>query len=326
MARRAHGFLLLPVMLTLVIVGALAYAMTRDAGAAISNVEAEYDTEAARYLAEAALNLTRWKNNQQQCGAVARFTPTPLYRYNLAAERVGTGPADLVGTMALNDITVVKDNSNNLKNGIAVDVSSATTTTPAGGHRIVRTVLRYNLTDRKEIVVRGINGANTFIYTGANPTPQGNATYMELTDDGVARQSYGLLRFDLSPVPGNALVKEASLRLKRSEGEWFPIVGRTVDLHRITTPWDYRTATWSFPWLKPGGDYAADPVASAVITLSMPYYWRIEALVAGWVDGTVPNYGLLLKPTNLDKSRFSTFASGTTDGPELTVTYYERCD
>ena len=326
MVRRAHGFLLLPVTLTLVIVGALAYAMTRDAGAAIGNVEADYDTEAARYLAEAALNLTRWRNNQQQCGAVARFQPTPLYRYNLANGRVGTAPADLVGTMSLNDVVIVKNNSDNLKNGIAVDVSSATTTLPAAAHRIVRTVPRYDLGSKKDAVIRGNNGANTFIYAGPNATPQGSMAYMELTDDGPSRQSYGLLHFGMGPIPKNALVREATLKLKRFDGEWFPLLGRKVDIHRVTTAWDYRTATWSFPWSKAGGDYAAEPVASAMITISAPYYWRIEALVAGWVDGTMPNHGLLLKPTNLDKSRFSAFASGTSDGPELTVTYHERCD
>ena len=56
------------------------------------------------------------------------------------------------------------------------------------------------------------------------------------------------------------------------------------------------------------------------------YDWRIDTLVAGWVDGTLPNYGLLLKPTRLEKSRFRAFNSADPDIPKLTVTYYPRCD
>lgn len=327
--RRTRGFLLLPVTLTLVVVGALAYAMTREAGMNVASVEAAYDTEQARYLAEAALHLARWRNHQQDCGALARFQPTPLYRYSLATGNVGTTPSDLVGTMTLNDIKEITNNANDLKGSITVDVSSATTADPAGSQRIVRTVPRYELDDQKQIILRGGGGASTFIRTGPNATPQGSMAYMELTDDGPNNQWYGLVRFDLSPLQKNALVKEATLKLRRFHGEISPLFGRSVDLYRITTPWDPRTATWSFPWSKAGGDYADDAVASTPIFTTFSavnYYWRIDTLVAGWVNGTLANNGVLLKPVKLQESRFNAFPSGSSDGPELTVTYYERCD
>lgn len=327
--RRTRGFLLLPVTLTLVVVGALAYAMTREAGMSVGGIEAAYDTEKARYLAEAGVHLARWKNNQTDCGELSRYQPTPLYRYSLATNNVGTTPADLVGTMTLNDIKEITNNTNNLKGGVTVDVSSATTSAPAASLRIVRSMPRFELDDQETVAIYGAGGANTFIYTGPNPTPQGTMSYMELTDAESGKQSYGLVRFNLATVPKNVLVKEATLKLRRFDGENLPLFGRAVDLYRITTPWDPRTATWSFPWAKAGGDYAADAVASTPIFTTLTpvnYYWRIDALVAGWVDGTLPNNGVLLKPTKLYETRFSAFTSGTTDGPQLTVTYYERCD
>jgi Tfp pilus assembly protein PilX len=325
MPRRTGGFLLLPMMLTLVVVGALAWAMTRDAGMNVTGVDAEYDTEVARYLAEAAVNLARWKNNQQNCNGAARFQPTPLYRFSLASGAVGTAAADLVGTMTLNDISVVSNNANNDKNSITVDVSSATTAVPAGSQRIVRTVFRYNLTSQRQATITGSGGANTFIYTGPNPAPQGSMAYMELTDNGPADQSYGLVRFSFSALPKNALVKAATLRLKRFDGESSALPDRGLDVYRVTSAWDPVSATWSVPWKTPGGDYAASPVASGVITTNQYYTWRLDALAAGWADGTVANYGVLLKPVRLVKSRFSAFASGDSDGPQLAVTYFERC-
>jgi Tfp pilus assembly protein PilX len=326
MMRRTRGFLLLPVALTLVVVGALAYAMTRDAGMSVARVDAAYDTEVARYLAEAAVNLARWNNNKTNCSSTpATFAATPLYRYSLATNNIGTTAADQVGTMTLNSITVIGNNSNSDKGNITVDVSSATTTSPAASQRIVRTVFRYDLTNTKQATITGSGGANTFIYTGASPTPQGTTAYMELTDNG-PDQSYGLLRFSLSSLPRNALVKDATLKLKRIDGESNALPDRKLDVYRVTSAWDPVSATWSVPWARPGGDYPASEVASSPIKDNKWYTWRLDTLVAGWVDGTMANNGVLLKPTNLNKSRFNSFASGTSEGPQLTVSYYERCN
>jgi Tfp pilus assembly protein PilX len=328
MIRRTRGFLLLPVALTLVAVGALAYAMTRDAGMSVTGVDAEYDTDVARYLAEAAVNLARWNNNKTNCSSSpATFSPTTLYRYNLAKGSVGTTPADLVGTMTLNSISIVSNNSNNNKNSITVDVSSATTATPPGSQQIVRTVYRYNLTNRRTANLSGSGaGANTTIST-TNATPQGTMAYMELTDNGPGDQSFGLLRFNLNALPRNALVRDATLRLKRISGEFTPLFTRRLDIQRVTSAWDSATATWSLPWSKAGGDVAAESIDSSPIGIDGYYYFlRLDALVAGWMDGTLANNGVLLKPTSLNKSRFAAFSSGDTDGPQLTVNYYERCD
>jgi Tfp pilus assembly protein PilX len=326
MLGRSRGFLLLPVALTLVAVGALAFAMTRDAGMSVNRVDAEYDTEVARYLAEAGVNLARWKNNQQNCNAAATFAPTPLYRYSLANNDIGTGAADLVGTMTLNAITVIGNNSSSDKGSINVDVSSATTTAPAASLRIVRTVARYDLTSIRTAVITGAGGANTFIANAGSGTPQGSMAYMELTDNGPGDQSYGLVRFGLTAITKNALVKDATLRLKRFDGESTAIPNRRLDLYRVTSTWDPQTATWTLPWSRPGGDYAGAPVAGSPIDANAYYSWRIDGLVAGWMNGTLANNGLLLKPTNLNKSRFSAFSSGAADGPQLTVNYYERCN
>jgi len=331
MLRRTRGFLLLPVALTLVAVGALAYAMTRDAGMNVTGVDAEYDTDVARYLAEGALNLARWNNNVK-CGSdPITFGPTILYRYNLTNKNVGTAVADQVGTMTMNASSVVKDNSSNDKGNLAADVSgtttSATPTRPAASLRITRSVVRYNLTNKRTATMSGNGaGANTTISTGSSTPPATGAT-MELTDNGAGNQSYGLLRFNLNALPRNALVKDATLRLKYTDADLFPLLlTRRIDIYRVTSAWG-ATAIWTLPWSKPGGDYAAGAVdGSSLLVYGYGYYpLSIDALVAGWVDGTIANYGVLLKPTDVSRAHFPGFASDT-DGPQLTVNYYERCN
>jgi type II secretory pathway pseudopilin PulG len=326
MRRHARGFLLLPVALTLVVVGALAYAMTRDAGMSVARVDAAYDTEVARYLAEAAMNLARSKNNTNCPSNAASFPVTNLYRYSLASGDIGTTPADQVGTMTANSLSVVSNNSNSDKGSLIADVSGTTTTSPAASLRILRTVSRYDLSNLKTVALTGGGGANTFIYNAGSPAPQGSTTYLELTDNGPGDQSYGLVRFSFSTIQKNALVKDATLRLKRNEGESTALSNRKLDLYRLTSTWDPASATWSVPWVRPGGDYPATPVASSPINDNSYYTWRLDGLVAGWVDGTTPNNGVLLKPTGLIDSRFSAFTNSDGNGPQLTVNYYERCN
>lgn len=332
MIRRTRGFLLLPVALTLVAVGALAYAMTRDAGMSVNRVDADYDTEVARYLAEAAVNLARWNNNKTNCDSqAATFNPTQLFRYSLAKASVGTTAADLVGTMTLNSAIVNNNNnSSSNKGNLTVDVSSTTTASPAGSQRVVRTVYRYNLNNKRTATISGAGsasaGANadTTISTGSS-TPSGTMTYMELTDNGPGNQSYGLLRFNLSTLPANALVTKATLRLKLTDTDPYPLLFRKLDIHRVTSDWNSSTASWTAPWTKPGGDYAADSITGSLVGfLNLTYEWPLDALAAGWMDGTLPNYGVLLKPTNLSRVRFASFEAAS-DGPQLALEYYERC-
>jgi hypothetical protein len=293
----------------------------------VASVEAEYDLEAARYLAEAGFNLARWKNHQLRCNGVASFEPTRLYRYSLASKNIGTTPGDLVGTMSVskNGIFVVKNNSDKEQGYLSIDVVGETVSTPAASQRIVRTVSRYDLGDRKLATIQSNGGTDTFIHNGSDSGPQGAKTYMELTDTA-AGQSYGLLWFNLGPIPKHSLVEDAELGLERFEGEWPSIQPRRIDLHRVTSPWDAATATWTAPWSRPGGDYAPDAVTSTLIGGNGVYDWRLDTLVAGWVDGTLPNHGVLLKPVRLDKTRLHGFTSTDPDIPKLTVTYYPRCD
>ena len=56
-----RGLVLLPVTLVLAIVGTLAYVMTRDGTMNVSTIDAQYETDRMRYLAEAGVNLLKFR-------------------------------------------------------------------------------------------------------------------------------------------------------------------------------------------------------------------------------------------------------------------------
>ncbi|RJP67585.1 MAG: DNRLRE domain-containing protein [Candidatus Abyssobacteria bacterium SURF_17] len=93
----------------------------------------------------------------------------------------------------------------------------------------------------------------------------------------------------------------------------------TVFVHGITAPWDELTVTWnSF-----GGSY--DPTVEGSFPASPAGLQSVDvtALVQAWLDGTYPNYGLLLEqglPTGFTRFRSSEDATVALR-PELEICY-----
>lgn len=75
--------------------------------------------------------------------------------------------------------------------------------------------------------------------------------------------------------------------------------GQTVYAHRILTDWGEGTVTWdSF-----GGNFDPDVVGSFIAAFG----WNsvdVTPLVQAWVDGDVPNFGILLEQPSSDLTRY----------------------
>lgn len=125
----------------------------------------------------------------------------------------------------------------------------------------------------------------TFLYVGYDDgDASGNGTYYK-------QRTRTFLRFelpeDLSP---NVEVQEAYLGLYRNTA-WSG-TSRLVNLHRVTSDIPMRQLTWNnMPTV------AGTPVSSATISgwTRRTYEWEATNLVQGWLDGTIPNYGVCLK-------------------------------
>ena len=172
---------------------------------------------------------------------------------------------------------------------------------------------------------------------------RGGADRLKIGTDAISIWR-SLLRFDLSDLPANATISNATLSL------WHPettSAALTVRAHRLTSNWDDGTgvdtcsadgATWyeatgGFRWAQDGGDY--DPTAAA--TLGLPAdaaagwsTWSLTSLAQQWVAGSHPSMGLLLKLDNETRVPGKSvdfysgdFAVAPTLRPKLALTYTE---
>jgi hypothetical protein len=181
----------------------------------------------------------------------------------------------------------------------------------------------------KECTVRILNQATQTAYPGQLQIGGGNGN----AGDEVDR---GFLQFDLSSIPSTAHITEANIGLCYSFTYYYTSfhLPAPIGLYKVTGPWDKSTITW-------GTQPASE--GSAVSTTTVPgseddsfYYWPATALVQGWLNGSIPNYGIVLKDT--DESTYEgvkIFASTvwdhsyynkqitSTQYPKLVITYWD---
>ena len=115
-----------------------------------------------------------------------------------------------------------------------------------------------------------------------------------------------------------------------------------VEDHRVTRRWVEGThdgigtadgATWdtwdgASNWTSSGGDYAVVPVDSSAISATTGDWesWEIGKLVQGWIDGSHPNHGLLLKGSGAIDIRFASKEDiNAALHPRLSIEYSCAC-
>jgi hypothetical protein len=302
MRRPPRGILLLPVALALAVIGTLAYALVRDGAIAVAAVDADYETEAARYLAEGGLQLVKWHNERLGCKSAA-----------------GIGKLDLPGNAGSVETSLVKTDDKFLTISLVAYLPAPGERAPTRAAIVNRKVRVHDRFDPKSVTLTGSGGNDTTISSDVNKG-QDKQAYLKLTDDS----SHGLLKFPLDGDLDNATVYSAQLTLTQFYSNSTQ-PQRSIAFHRIIRDWP-AGATWSDPWTAPGGDYAARP--SVRLTLdpvldNRQYTFGIEGLVQAWADKTIDNQGMLLKPSGLVNARFRSLDDAIK--PTLVVRYYPRC-
>ncbi len=131
------------------------------------------------------------------------------------------------------------------------------------------------------------------------------------------------IKFDLSAVPANARITDADLRLYQYDT--FGSDNFTIGLYNVTGDWDESTITWN---LQPTSSTDAEITNNITAGATTWKSWDIDTLVQGWLDGTITNYGMMLKDT--EETLVSTvtyfytsdYTTDTTKGPKLEIDYY----
>ncbi|MCC2960127.1 DNRLRE domain-containing protein [Massilia sp. IC2-278] len=298
-----RGILLLPVALTLAVIGALAYTMAREGSMNVSTVDAQYDVEVARYLAASGLQVAKWRGSVDDCD----------------------DDEAAYGTLKLPGGSVTVGSARESKGILTVSITA--TTERKSVVALTRAMQMIDLDNPKAATFIGKGDEDTTIVKNGTVN-LANADTLTATEDA----AHPLILFKLSPELDRASIIQADLKLTKKSGNNSQ-PGRLLSVHRLTREWT-KNASWTSPrgdatpWATPGGDYVETPAASVVIdpgsgAYNGTYTLRIDTLVQGWASNAKTNYGLLLKPTALSNVPFISFDGS--NKPELSLRYYKRC-
>ena len=144
-------------------------------------------------------------------------------------------------------------------------------------------------------------------------------------------ESFAMFQFDLSMIPSNIVITEATFSLYFSDIE-VNSSDAEIAIKRMTHDWtedgaSYSTSdgstAWSYPPPMDTAVYDSIPVEA---TATGVHNWDITALVNQWVRGTVPNYGLVLDAN--DAVRIVDLESKEKASPNLipTLTFRYTCE
>ena len=139
-----------------------------------------------------------------------------------------------------------------------------------------------------------------------------------------------IIEFNLSSIPSSNTIVSATLSLYMFFSNTANNV--TVNVYRITQAWnetqaDWYNATGSALWSNVGGDYESTLLTTLNVTDTVGWYnFTISQATREWVNGTSPNYGIILIPLGASAGDFKYFYSSdyTTDtslNPIITIDY-----
>lgn len=317
----AAGFTLLPVVMTMSLIGAFAFMLNRDNGLNVNQIGAQSDLMRARYAAEAGLQAANYNIQVLGCAGGYPILGSAVAdgnfvgaTYSAYADR-STTPTYPPGTLTLTSTGTFNGASVTLtKANVYVYYSGVSSwTTPVG------------------------KVTNTYVETGNPNRNYGGSTwlYLDKNNDEV------LLRFDLSPLPAGSRIVAASVTLYEPA-----LTGSTNAflVKLITQSWVAGTkngsggtpdgATWRTydgvgNWLSPAG---YDP--RALVSVPDPllgflvggtFNFDVTTTAQRWMSLPSANYGVWLDPSNSAKNYQFASTTSSSNYPKLIVSYLLPC-
>ena len=336
---RATGFTLLPVILAMSLIAAIAFLLNRDNGVNARMIANRSDLDRARYAAEAGLQAVNFVIQGMGCTGTNYPTSSPVTNffgatysaYASRASLTSNAPITLYSTGSYNGASVTLT-----RNTVYVYQSSRTTT-----------VVRPGQSGQPA-------GYDTYLDSGSPDRNFGGDSILKLSS--TTYQS--LLKFDLSAFPigsraipwydGTTLQPGAKLSLYQTNNG--PITSAYVNAQLITTSnWVAGTklggtgpdgATWltydanaTLVW--PSPPYAPAPVASTpyINALKVWVEWDLTNAAAAWMSGVYPPNGIWLVASDATVGNTAWVSSNATTldtngksaRPKLTLTTLLPC-
>ena len=303
----SRGFILIPVILTLTLLAAIAFMLSRQGAINAGGVVREHQPDVARYVAEAGMNNTIWQANAANCTGYTDLTDVSLGEHSYTTTITPT-------------------------TGSPVAINAVGTHSQGVSYSIQRDLVNvYQPPTTLVIQPDAANGKDAYLWY-----PSTTDNYGSVRETWVSTMSndktVALYEFDLGAVPAGVKILSATLSLHHGQG-WDSNV--PISAHQITNAWNETEVSWdnrtsAQAWDNPAGDFDPQVIDTTLVgpTSKIRYEWQLKSVVEKWVNGGQPNYGVLLRTTapNIDGERF--YTSDDTDPtrhPRLTITYACEC-
>lgn len=309
---RMAGFTLLPVMLAMSLIAAIAFLLNRDNGMNAEMVSGQMDTDRARYAAEAGLQAVNASMQGNNCTGFYPSALTPLTNSNL-----GGGSYSAFAIIPWGNTTSLY--STGSYNGTSVTLTR-------------NNVMAYQATPNTyTLQPNAATGIDTYIEVNQAFNAGGDAVLW-----GSPNFDYPMVKFDLSMFPAGSVPLSATLSLFQLSGS-----GGTgsKSLHRMRSAWvegtsvtgsgvNWATSNGSTAWVA-GGDYHPTAIAS-IPYVGAPNYWDafdVSDMTNAWMSGRYPNNGLIMRiSAGGGNIKYASSDSATAaNRPKMTVTYLVPC-
>lgn len=312
-----RGFILLPMVFTLVVLAAVAYLLSREAAMNSGNVNREQQRDEALYVAQAGYNHAVWDLGRKNCTGYTDIASANLGQHSYSASITDSNGAALTaGSPANIFVTSTLD-------------SGASYTLKRYREKVYQTPsmlsLQLGTTPGQDAWINSFSSSNNY---GIGDVVVENSIFFFKNQ---------LIQFDISSINAAAIIQSAQLQLYQKYGTGFA----NVEVYRVNQDWVEGTqsgsgtadgATWrtrdgSTNWLANGGDYDPTLMASTLVIGGSAGIssWDVTSLVQSWQDGSYPNYGMLLKTSPASFTFASKEDSTAANRPKLVIYYTCEC-
>lgn len=305
------GFTLLPVILAMSLIAAIAFLLNRDNAININLAASEADRERARYAAEAGLQAANYAVQALGCGGGYPLSGTPVTdnnfggaTYSAYSDRAVGSPMTLTSTGTYNGASVTLSRA-----GVYAYQGARKTW---GSQPAPATGKDAYLDDSN--VTRNFGGSTTLRLESARyetliqfdlaPLPAGSRVIPWYDATALALQPGAKLQIYKNAVSAAAVDSIAALLITRS---W---VGGTMNGAGVADGATWNTYDGVSNWPSPGIGYDARTISTAPYQVAIG--WQsldVTDAVVAWMSGVYPNYGVWLRPVGANISNARYYAS-----------------
>jgi N-acetylneuraminic acid mutarotase/Tfp pilus assembly protein PilX len=307
-----RGFTLLPVMLTMGLIAAVAFSLNRDNGVNAAMVSNQQDADRARFAAEAGLQAVNAQVQVASCAGGFPVAGAPLVNggfdgatYSAHATSASGNTTGLVSTGTFNGTSVTLTRSNAY---VYQSAARAYTLQPDAA-----------------------GGMDTYIDSASE------ANFGVTGKLAIKKNQQNLLfKFDLSAFPAGSRPVSATLSVYASGGllgglDYYRMTNAWVEGSGATSPLDgatWNTSNGSTGWT-PGGEQHPAKL-NAINKIIAGTNWvdqDVTDIATAWLEGRYPNQGVLIKSTGeLGAFQFtSSDDPNASERPKITFNYLLPC-